>query len=340
MKVLIITNMYPDKKDKAKGIFVKNLIDLLQKDIKIDYSIIPGSFIKNFFKGLKNTKRKIKEFNPDIIQGEYLVTGGLIAALLKNFAKKPILTTMRGSDIRIFPKGIIKKTIAKYCIKKADCLVGWSNDLKKKVIELGADPGRVFVIPNGVDLKKFKIKDSKRTLRRKLKLPNGTITVFVGYVNKLKGIQDVIKPFSKLSKNNYLMIIGKGPIENELKEKAGKLGISNRILFKGEINPEILPKYLKSSDLMILPTYSEGMPNIMLESMASGLPMILTKVGGIPDVATDENALFHEPGSEEQIYKSLKKMTEDSIDCSAMLNYDPDDPDSRLRMQEFIRKNN
>ena len=87
MKVLIITNMYPDKKDKAKGIFVKNLIDLLQKDIKIDYSIIPGSFIKNFFKGLKNTKRKIKEFNPDIIQGEYLVTGGLIAALLKNFAK-------------------------------------------------------------------------------------------------------------------------------------------------------------------------------------------------------------------------------------------------------------
>ncbi len=132
----------------------------------------------------------------------------------------------------------------------------------------------------------------------------------VGYIGRFsqeKGILNFIEAIPKVVETGdeaAFLIGGDGQLRGRVAEHADESG--NKAKFVGWIPHGELPKHLNELKLLVLPSYTEGLPNIMLEAMACGTPVLATPVGGIPDVIKDgETGLIMENNSPECIAKNI-----------------------------------
>ena len=104
------------------------------------------------------------------------------------------------------------------------------------------------------------------------------------------------------------LIGGNGPLFDEIKNKLKTNGAYDKVKLTGWIPHDDLPDCLNELKLVVLPSYTEGLPNIMLEAMACGTPVLATPVGAIPDVIKDEETGFiMEDNSPECIAENIKR---------------------------------
>ena len=137
----------------------------------------------------------------------------------------------------------------------------------------------------------------------------------IGYIGRLspeKGIGNFVKAITLLSKDmddlNFL-IIGDGKLMGELRLYAKENDLELNTTFLGRVDQDELPKYLNEMKMLVIPSYTEGLPNIMLESMACGTPVLATSVGGIPDIITDsQNGFILTDNSPQTIADEIKKV--------------------------------
>ena len=144
-------------------------------------------------------------------------------------------------------------------------------------------PEKVSVIPCGVNLDLFQLRN-KITAKRELGLDDGKIILFVGRIERLKGIDKIIRalPYLKDIKSR-LIVVGEdgnrpGEIRN-LKTLAETLGLADRISFTGLVAYEKLPDYYNSADVFVFPSYYESFGLAPLESLACGAPVVANNVG-------------------------------------------------------------
>ena len=158
------------------------------------------------------------------------------------------------------------------------------------MLNLGADPDKIEVIYNGVDLDRFKLlpEEGMKT-REELGIPNDAVVAAVvrrivyknGIDTLLESAKIAVKDNSKL----VYLVIGKGPDFEDIKAKVTRLGIEKNFVLAGFVSDENLPAYYNASDFAIVPSKSgEGLPLVSLESMACGLPLLATNVGGIGEI--------------------------------------------------------
>jgi len=120
----------------------------------------------------------------------------------------------------------------------------------------------------------------------------------IGYIGRLKyekGIMNLVQaiPETLRQKNDAtFLIIGEGHLEDEIRTYLGEHGLHDKVTLVGWIPHEELPDYLTRLKLLVLPSYTEGLPNTMLEAMACGTPVLATSVGAIPDVLHDKETGF------------------------------------------------
>jgi glycosyltransferase involved in cell wall biosynthesis len=88
------------------------------------------------------------------------------------------------------------------------------------------------------------------------------------------------------------MVCGEGNLTTQIKKLVKTEGISDCVKIMGWIPHQDLPKYLNEMKILVLPSFTEGLPNIMLEAMACGTPVLATPVGAIPDVIKDGETGF------------------------------------------------
>ena len=100
--------------------------------------------------------------------------------------------------------------------------------------------------------------------------------------------------------------IGAGPLERELKELAAKLALGESVRFWGQRRHEEIPRWMNAVDLFCLPSIREGCPNVLLEALASGKPVVASRVGGIPELVGDHNAVLVPPGEPEALAAALR----------------------------------
>lgn len=152
----------------------------------------------------------------------------------------------------------------------------------------------ILVIPNGVDLEKFKTQSSNLKITDKKE----KIIITVSRLVKKNGVGDLVDAFYILHTkyhipNAKLLIVGDGPLAESLKLKVKNLKLEDGVIFLGSISYEEIPDYLAQADVFVRPSLSEGLGNAFLEAMAAGIPIIGTSVGGIPDFIVDgETGLF------------------------------------------------
>lgn len=112
----------------------------------------------------------------------------------------------------------------------------------------------------------------------------------IGYIGRLseeKGVQNFIRAIPAILNDRTdlsVLIGGEGPLKEEIESFLQEKKLTNRVKLAGWISQVDLPEYLNNLRLLILPSYTEGLPNIMLEAMTCGTPVLATSVGAIPDI--------------------------------------------------------
>lgn len=137
--------------------------------------------------------------------------------------------------------------------------------------------------------------------------------LFLGVLIKRKGVYDLLNAISILNKKNVLnnvrfVIAGDGDERKKLESKSIELNIDKYIKFYGWINSEEKKALLESSQLLVLPSYNEGLPMAILEGISFGLPIIATNVGDISEAVIDgENGFLLEPGDVNKLAEYLER---------------------------------
>lgn len=142
---------------------------------------------------------------------------------------------------------------------------------------------------------------------------------FMGELSERKGIHDLLNAFSQVkSENSRLLIAGNGDIDS-LKVLCDEIKILNKVEFLGWINNEQKLELLAKTDVVILPSYAEGLPMSVLEAMSVGLPVITTPVGAVEDAIThDVHGLLVEPGNIPQISQAITELSDNASKRKAL----------------------
>ncbi len=230
----------------------------------------------------------------------------------------PLIYTAHGcSFLRSdWPFGIkhILKFMEKTIFKKADAII--CVDFKTKEIIERYRKKNLFVIPNGVDIEKFK------NLAKPLEYKNDKIIIFsAGRMIPSKGFQDLIDAYLMLNedlKNKAeLFISGTGPYLDFLKKKAK---LDKRIHILGYV-PKIEP-YFAYADIFVLPSHYEGFPFTLLEAMAAKTASISTDVGDISQrFKNNKEILIVPPGDVEQLSHSIETLIKDEKLRNTLANH-------------------
>ena len=118
---------------------------------------------------------------------------------------------------------------------------------------------------------------------------------YVGRLSKEKGIFNFVKSIKIMlekEKNVKYLIIGSGELENSIKNYLNENKLNRNVKMINWVPHNELPSYFNELKLLVIPSYTEGLPNVMLESMACGTPVLATQVGSIPDIIADQETGF------------------------------------------------
>jgi glycosyltransferase involved in cell wall biosynthesis len=166
--------------------------------------------------------------------------------------------------------------------------------------------------PNGVPLPSPDTID-RAHLRARLGLnPASFVAVSVGRLTAPKTPETLLDAWAELHTrfpSSQLLFVGDGEKRPLLEAKTRQGGLQGSVVFTGQVRD--VDDYLKSADIFVLPSASEGMPLALLEAMAAGLPVIVSRVGGIIDIIRNEdNGLVFEPGDTKGLVRCLSMLME------------------------------
>jgi glycosyltransferase involved in cell wall biosynthesis len=202
-------------------------------------------------------------------------------------------------------------------IRKADAVVALNQDLAIELADAGFPSERIVCINNGVPVPDLAWNEANaQAVRRRLGLPGGPVLLCVGRLHKQKGVDDLLRSLPFLLETYptlTLLLLGKGPFEDDLKGLAGELGIASQVRFLGFQDPG---PYLQAADIFVLPSWGEGISSALLEAMAAGLPCVATRVSGNSEVIRhNETGLLVEPGQPPGLAEAVARLVEDTTLC-------------------------
>jgi len=183
----------------------------------------------------------------------------------------------------LYKKLFIK--IAKYTLDKADKVKAVSSSTEAQIRELDSNK-EITRFPAWVDFDSFKNIDSERENNKDFKI------LFIGSITDRKKPHMIVEAMNNIkSKDIKLYIVGPAPNEDyllNLKEIIEKYELEEQVIFTGSVDRELVIKYYKESNLMILPSVSEGLARVIFESQVASCPVLVTDAPGMGDIVIDE----------------------------------------------------
>ncbi|WP_300382265.1 glycosyltransferase [Clostridium sp.] len=284
----LIDNYYNMNRSEVKFDFIVHGYDIgeLEESIKkIGCNIyhVPRKRGLGLFKNITNINNIIRDGKYDIVQSHMEHAGAIVLSIAK---KHRIKVRIAHSHLaNIYSKGIVKKIkrICTYIINlTATDYWACSNEagvwlFGNKVIE----EKKLKVIPNAIDVNRFKLDEKKRLeYRKELNLKNQFTLVNVGRLSYQKNHEflfQIFKEVLNLESNSKLLLVGDGELKAELYEKVKEINIENDVIFLG--TREDVYNILQAADVMLHPALFEGLGNVLIEAQAAGLPIIASDEG-------------------------------------------------------------
>jgi glycosyltransferase involved in cell wall biosynthesis len=231
-----------------------------------------------------------------------------------------------------FPQKLFLTRSTQYAVRQADCLIAVSSWTKRELVRrLGADPKKIRVIYEGVDVNKFKIQKSTPKggqakckidkIKKKYKI-RGDYILFVGTIQPRKNLVRLIEAFKLVldqsSERLDLVLAGKlGWMYDKIVSAPKRLGIGRRVKFLGHVPESVLPALYRGARLFCLPSLMEGFGLPVLEAMAAGTPVVASKVGALPEVV-GKAGLLVDPLKTGEIAKAMRLVLENRALAGAL----------------------
>jgi len=203
----------------------------------------------------------------------------------------------------------------RWSLRKADRVVTMNQPFAEYFKKIGVRRERLGILHNAVDGEAISNvnRDEVQQLKARLKISGADKTILaVGRLSAEKGHVDLINAFAGLRQWQpdlpvKLLLVGEGTERANLEKTIAMHGIGERVLFAGQVS-DARPFYALA-DVLVLPSHSEGSPNVLLEAMAAGVACVATRVGGVPEIATnEENALLVNAGDAAGMATAMQRL--------------------------------
>lgn len=259
----------------------------------------------------------LHKLNPDILHAHELISPATTALIAHLFLRKPLVLTAHLSgttgDVQRMRHKMLGGLRMSLFRREAAAFVVISREIDSELEDVGVPAQRRFFIANGVEEQHFSAlpPQEKVERRKKLGLPADVrIAIFVGRLVPVKRLDILLKIWPEIQKTSpgaVLLVLGSGPLENDLKQ-----GAPAGVQFYG--SQEDVTPYLQVADIFVLPSDAEGLPVSLLEAMSSELACVVTLVGGIPDVVEHgENGWLVPTDDPSAVLQAVKTLFNDPV---------------------------
>jgi len=227
----------------------------------------------------------------DLLHVHYAIPHASAAYMAKQILKSqglhiPVVTTLHGTDITLVGKDVSYEPVVTFSINQSDGVTAVSLDLRKATYEHFPITKDIEVIPNFIDLDRFK-KQKKEHFKLAI-CPHGeSLIVHTSNFRKVKRVEDVIKVFYEVRKRIpvKLLLVGDGPERDKMERLCRELGTCDDVRFLGKL--EAVEEVLSVADLFMIPSEKESFGLAALEAMACEVPVLSSDAGGIPELNLD-----------------------------------------------------
>lgn len=255
----------------------------------------------------------VRVLRPDLVYGNWITRlSGLYCAFV---GFHPFLVNAWGTDLQIEAKksGLLRM-FAKFTIGRADSVIVDCEVQRKDLLELGCDPRKIYCFPWGIDLTKFKPREST-AMRRKLGWLNKKIVLSTRMQIARCGVEYLIRAIPGIlekEKEARFLIVGNGPLLDYHKSLARKLGIEDKVKFLGWIPNEEVPRILSAADVYVSTSFSDGTSASLLEAMACGLPVVVARIPANEEWVTEgKNGHLVPPGDSGELAECVARVLVD-----------------------------
>lgn len=282
-----------------------------------------------FNKTLTNAVDAIKA---DIYEAHTVSGYGFLKALRKHGINKPFIQTVHGVLADEYAQSLQRGSptfraklanlamwklskLEEKSAKNATLITTVSKYSSKKMIQFyGVDKAKIRVAPNGVDIERFKPTKTNEKIKQQIGLDNKPCVLFVGRLIPRKGLPFLIKAAKHIIKENnqtMFVIVGDGPLKNNLRTHLEKSNLSTNFIFLGDVHESALPALYNCADVFALPSIQEGQGIALLEAQATAKPVVAFNVGGVSEAVLDkETGLLVKPSSRE-LAEAIMKLLAD-----------------------------
>lgn len=297
-----------------------NCVDLF-KSQGVEHISVFGLGVKSVLNPLMWTavphlKSIIKMNNVDIIHVNTRVTQTL-AFLINRSTDTPFVSTCHG----FFKPHFWRKRFQFW----GNRVIAISSPVKKHLLnDFNILPESVVLIPNGIDIERFYPTEESRVkeVRDQWNLLHVPVIGIVARLSAVKGHEFLIKAMQLVHRKHpsaKCIIAGEGELEQKLKKQVHQLGLEDSVQFYKVVNnaQELLPLF----DIFVLPSLNEGLGLSVMEAQASGLPVIVSNVGGLPDIVKDgETGILVSTGNITGLAKAISLLLDDEVYAKTLGN--------------------
>lgn len=239
-----------------------------------------------YFTMVPAVKKLLKKLQPDIVNAHYASGYATTARLV---GKRPWLLSVWGSDVYAFPyKSVFHMWLVRNNLLAADAVASTSHCMAEQTRKLAPGLSRIFITPFGVDMASFESVAVRETARDFITV--GTVKTMAATY----GIDILIKAFALLiekldargfagAKDLQLRLVGGGE-QAQYKNLAAQLGIASKVTFIGRVPHNKVPHELAELDIYVALSRQESFGVAVIEAGAAGRPVVVSNVGGLPEV--------------------------------------------------------
>lgn len=226
-----------------------------------------------------------------VVDAQFFYPDGPAAARVAEALGLPLSIKARGSDIHLWGARPFARKQMLAAARQAGGLLAVSDALRADMIALGMPAEKIAVHYTGLNGALFHAvpRAEARARLGEWGAGDGPLLASVGNLIPLKGQHLVIQALAQLP-DARLVIAGKGPEEQNLRDQAAGMGLAERVIVAGSVAPERIALLLSAADAMVLPSEREGLANAWVEALACGAPLVITDVGGAREVVCSHDA--------------------------------------------------
>ena len=246
----------------------------------------------------------------DVIHANWSVNGA-VAAMTRRLHKKPVVVTLRGSDVNRSSGQGLYAWMLRVCIERSDAVVCNNRSMCDGLaVRFPPHGGKIKFIPNGIDERLIQMES-------KIRIDKAVVNIFaVGNLTQNKNVAAIIEAAARLEREGFavcLCIVGDGPQRKALEYLSHSEGAQHIVKFIGKIRQDGIIGVLREADIFVLASFSEGRPNALVEAMAANVAVVASDIGAVRELVEDEvSGLLFSPGDTGQLTAQLRRLCLDA----------------------------